>query len=656
MRLRTLAAYSLLLAPLLICERGEAAVDRPALSEAAGYYRLGSAIKALETCLKALDKDPFDRDLYAYALEILPDSPSKYSAALRRITEKASANKTDEYIYYLGFCKLFRGAGQRPQALSNCKKARALEPTSWPVYRELGLTYSANGDGDRAVEILAQGVELFPDNYKAYYYLAAEYDRLNDDAAALKNYQKSLILIETTEDPDAQVYSSRIRGKIKMLAAKPVPRKQAKPVKPAAPKKLSEACAKEADDLKKSGDTTGVEKKLAACESLAPHNPQIKIDRAEHLLRLGKYEEAAGEYQRAAALFGVKDPMAAFCHLKTAQIYFKLNDIPASIRQYNTALEINKNDLNAMMGLAAAYEAKADLKTAGDLYARVLKAEPGNAKARERLDEINFNLLSSEQLLEELRARGAADGKKTSPSADDLKLLRAMRQAERNGAVDYLSSKTAYTKSFILEKQEQGYIRLTLTLTGFKSYQSYLTQDAISFLEKKGITLRDIFTLRDLKGRPFFEPGGRLTEEGAQAYRQALIGEKTWLMHYEAVPTPEEEKLTAEAEALVKNGFREISEPEYLWLMKVTDCPDNVLRSAPCNIKLLKTQRSLKYFLCYSPPPLCSDAAGKLATYIERYRAGDTEISELTRSTAFFGTGGVKKKRFCDQGKIWTGE
>ena len=48
--------------------------------------------------------------------------------------------------------------------------------------------------------------------------------------------------------------------------------------------------------------------------------------------------------------------------------------------------------------------------------------------------------------------------------------------------------------------------------------------------------------------------------------------------------------------------------------------------------------------------------AATLTTYIERYRAGDTQVSELTGSTAFFGTGGVAKKRFCYQGKIWYGK
>jgi tetratricopeptide (TPR) repeat protein len=348
--------------------------------------------------------------------------------------------------------------------------------------------------------------------------------------------------------------------------------------------------------------------------------------------------------------------MTAFCHVKTAQAYFKLDNPAKAVQYYTKALEINKTDLNALMGLAAACDARNDFKTAGDLYTRVLKAEPGNAKARERLEEINYSRLSSSQTLEELRERGAADNKNPSPSPEDLKLLSAIRLAERNGAVDYLRSKSALTGGLILEKQEQDHVKLLLTLAGYRTFQGYMTRDAISLFEKKGISLRDIFTLRDLKGRPVFDPGGRLTEEGMKTYSQARTGEKTWLMHYEAVPTPEEEKLTAEAVKLIASGFREISEGEYLWLMKVTDCPDDVLKAEPCGIRSLKMQKTVKYFLCYLSPPRCSNEAVILATYVERFRAGDTEISELTGSTAFFGTGGIAKKRFCYQGKIWGGE
>ncbi|OGS07878.1 MAG: hypothetical protein A2270_02380 [Elusimicrobia bacterium RIFOXYA12_FULL_51_18] len=664
------SALIVLSVPLNGLSAGESAAQR----EAAGYYEAGRTSKALETCIAALKRDPPDEGLYAYALEILPEGPSKYAGPLRDIAAKASALKPESYIYYLGLCKLTRGAGQPAEALSNCKKARALDPTSLAVYRELGLTYSRNGDNDRALETLTQGVDLSSGNYKAYYYLAAEYERRKEFPAALKNYRKALALLKTGENADRRTYSKLIRGRINIcsgaitkatghrtpnrLTNQPADNPAAGKSAVAAPEKLFEICMKEAEDLKKADDPVDMEKKLSACAALAPRNPQPITERAGFLIRLGKYEEAAVQYRKAAGLFPGNDPMAAFCHIKTAQTYSKLNDIPKTILHYEKALEINKNDLNALMGLAAVTEARADFKAAGALYIRVLKAEPSNAKARERLDEINFNLLSDSQRLEELRGRRGADEKKTAFSAEDLKLLKAIHRAERNGAVDYLKARTSYTKGLIMEKKEQDHIKLMLTLAGFKSYQNYQTRDAVSFFEKKAINLRDVFTLRDLNGTPFFAPGGRLTIEGMESYWAAQqSGNKTWLLPYETVSrSPEDDTLNAQTEEFLKNGFKEISEPEYFWLMKVTSCPDEVLQTPPCGVKLLKTSKTRKYFLCYSQTAPCfTQAAQILAGYVERYRANNTWIPENTGASAFFGSGGGEQHRFCHKGKIWTG-
>ena len=586
--------------------------ENPALREAAKYYELGRTTEALEACISALKKDPADESLYAYALEILPEGPSRYHGPLLAIIDKAAALKTGAYIYPLGRCKLARGAGQAAAALLNCKKARELDPTAWPVYRELGLTYSSLGDGARAAETLTQGAELYPGSYKAYYCLANEYEKQKNTEAALKNYRKALELLRTSGNAGPHAQTALIRDKIERLAADT--RSKTAPKNPGAP------------DPKPRTPDSAPKELFTAC-------------------------------MKAAELPGKTGPMAAFCYLKAGQTYFKLHDLPKAILYYGKALETNGNDLNAMLGLAAAYETGGELKKAETMYARVLKAEPANAKARERLDEISSAFLSDSQLLDELRGRGAPDDKKPVPSPEDVKLLKAIRLAERNGAVDYLRAKTSYTKGSIVEKQEPDHVRLMLTLAGFKNYQSYLTRDAVSFFEKKNISLRDIFTLRDLAGRPLFDKGGRLTQEGMQAYWNGGTGVKSWLMRYETVSkSPEDDKFNAQIAELLKNGFMEISEPEYLWLIKATDCPEDVLQTPPCGIKMLASSKLRKYFLCHSETALCYTAEARiLSVYVARYRSGNDWVPETGGTTAFFGTGGGEKRRFCHNGKIWNG-
>ena len=200
-------------------------------------------------------------------------------------------------------------------------------------------------------------------------------------------------------------------------------------------------------------------------------------------------------------------------------------------------------------------------------------------------------------------------------------------------------------------------MKLMLTLAGFKNYQTYQSRDAVRFFEKKAINLRDVFALRYLQGRPVFATGGKLTPEGMETYWNAQNGEKSWLMPYENPRTPEEDQVTAAAQDLMKKGFREISEPEYLWLMKVTTCPDDILRAEPCNIKVLKAPKTVKYFLCFENVSTCfTKENGILATYILKSRAGEKDVEPAATHSAFFGSGGSEKRRFCHNGKIWNGE
>ncbi|MBI4803441.1 MAG: tetratricopeptide repeat protein [Elusimicrobia bacterium] len=645
------------------------------LDNAVRAYEEGLAATALELCLEGLDKNPADRKLYLYAVEILPEGRSKHAAPLHAITARApQAWGAGDYIYPLGLCKIYRNSDQVPEALANCKKAMELEPTAWPVYRELGLTYSKNGNSKKAVETLSQGVELSSDNYKAYYYLAAEYEKASDQPRALKNYHKALKLVKKAAGFDAQAHSAAIRGKIKRFSAK----KNQKPA-PQAPKKAAarpgvtfDACVSDAQESERKNDLAAAEKKLAACAGMMPRNARVRYDRANLLARLGRHEPAAGEYQRAAALFGKKSAqalpgdsdqiMTASCHIKTAQAWSKLGDQAKTGVYYQKALEINKNDLNALLGLAGAYEAKADLAGAAALYGRILKIEPSNAKAKERLDGINFDLLSKAEILSELKERKAVDAAKAELSEEDLDTVKIMRQAEKRGAIEYLKSRMFLMNGLTVAGQAPGGVKLLLTLAGFKAYQGCLTRDAVGFFEKKGITLRDVFLLKDLKGKPIFDPAGKLTLDGMAAYWEAQAGTKSWLTPYETAAAILEaasgkDRENPETEQALKDGYKEIFEPEFLWLLRATDCPVETLTEKPGEIlKLIKTPKQQRYFLCSAQGALCAmKGTAKLAIYIENYRRGDTHIPG-TKGTAFFGAKAAQGRRFCHNGKIWLGE
>ncbi|MCX5786470.1 MAG: tetratricopeptide repeat protein [Elusimicrobia bacterium] len=668
----------------------EVPFQRPLAHKAAPLKRAkelqaaGPSDSALDTAIAALKKNPSDKDLYLHTLELLPETPvkagpqqagvTKQTMAFKIITFQVLEKDKDYYGYYLGLCKIHRNGGETQAALSNCRKAMELDATPYPVYREFGLTWAKAGNKSKAEEMLSQGVELSSDNCKAYLSRAAVREQFGETKTALADYIKALALLKKNKSAGQGLDTAFINAKIKKLSQPAPGRKIAGSQKPQAVSAPpsgqqvrtvrvsaadAEKCARTFRSELAAGNLEAAERSSGACLKLTPSDPELCKDRAGLLIRLGHYEDAVKEYNRAAELYK-NSPMAAFCLVKKAETLIKLGREADAEKAYVTALKTSPADLTALNGLAGIFETRGDLKSASGVYEKILSAEPGNARARSRLAEIEAGLTLPEQALAALKERQAVDLKKTSPAPEDLKLFKDITVAERNGAVDYLKMKNHALNGLVLEKQSGKGPKLFLTGAGYRLYLSYLSRDAVAFFEAQPMTLRDVFALRDNSGAPLFDKAGKLTAEGDAALRLAKSGKKSWLLIYEAVPaSPQAEKTNKEIEAALKEGYREISEPEYLWLAKATTCPEETLTEEPTVImKIIKMPTYRRYFLCSIPDTsLCSmKGTTKLAIYIENYRRGDTHIPEGETSTAFFGSGAIKQRHFCEKGKIWMGD
>ena len=619
----------------------------------------GSEARALEIAFSGLGRRPVDRELFLYAVELLPEGPSANAAALDAAARAMLKTNGEDYAWYLGLCKALRCASRAQEAVANCKKALELDPTVYPVYRELGLTYAATGSPRKAAETLEQGVEISSSDYKAYYTLAKVLETRGDPGRAAPYYTRGLALARRGRDLEAGYYAALMKAGLKRTER----RKEKAPAKPRparakAAKETAAACREKfkAEFLK---DNLGAALLQSdACLQLAPADPGLAAERAPLMVRLGKYEDGVKEYMRAAGLYAGNGPMAAYCRIKAAETWLKLGDSAKAADQYRMALAANPGDLNALKGLAAALEARSDLNGALEIYTTILKLDPANDKARTRKEELEAGLLTGDQMLQEMRLRGAVDPAKTALQPEDIKLFKAIKAAELGGAIDYLKERAPSAKGFTVRRKGSDGPRLALTAAGYRAYIFHATKDAVKAFEARGIGLREIFKLRDLGGAPVFDAAGRLTPEGDEARRKAAAGEKTWLLPYEPVPqSPQAVKTVREIEEAKTNGYAEIEEPEYLWLLKATDCPEDVMQDAPVKLLIFNDGMRRRYLLCWVETGLCMNGVNnKLPSYIARYRNGDTDISDSKTSTAFFGTGGVKKMRFCEKGRIWTGD
>lgn len=253
------------------------------------------------------------------------------------------------------------------------------------------------------------------------------------------------------------------------------------------------------------------------------------------------------------------------------------------------------------------------------------------------------------EVLRELKFRNAVPDTREKAGAADYAALEAMEKAEEGGAFDFLAKKRKNIPT-VFYKEKDG--RRLLTLQGFQDYRTRLTREAMQFFQNKKLTWPEILGLRDLKGVAAVGELNQLSYAGMQMYRDAAGGEKSWLLPGEGLPyknmSPEDKRCAK----LLKGGFMEISQPEYLWLLKTTRCSEETLHTDYDILTVQYKNISNRYFIKPPPPGMHNI----IFSYIVKYREGNTgEAGE--NSTAFFGTGGIVARHLCtSDGKTWRGD
>ncbi|OGS13746.1 MAG: hypothetical protein A2234_08615 [Elusimicrobia bacterium RIFOXYA2_FULL_58_8] len=640
-------------AALLVLVLSRPAIAGKELTAAREAAALGSEARALDIAMRGLKQAPQDRELFLYALELLPETGSRHAAALAALAREKLEKESGDYAWHLGVCKTVRVAGNAGKAAASCRRALELEPIVYATYREMGLTLAATGNPVKAAEVFERGTGIAPSDYRAHYHLAKALENSGNIPGAHKAYGTALELAGQTRSLDARYHTALISAGLKRLGRKmPEPRAPA-PEPPAKANRYSKCLEKFRGEVRKDNLLSAVEIS-AACRKLVPDEPQLAAELAPLLVRLGQYEQGVKEYERAALLNSATKTTAALLHAKAAETWLKLDDLANAVSQYRLAVTANPADAKSLQGLAGALETRSDLKGALEAYAGILKLEPSNNHARTRLEEIKTDLMTTAQIMEELRLRRAIEENRLSPQPDDIALFKAIRAAETSGGVDYVRGKVHSSKGLYLERATPEGTKVVLTNAGYTTYLFHATRDAISFFERQQIGLREIFKLRDSMGEPLFDAAGRLTPEGLAAWRKGLSGTKTWLLPYEAVAaSPKAVQANKDMAEAQKKGYREISEPEYLWLLRATECPEDVMTGKILLMRVINDGARVRYMICSVTNAACMNPLNAtLPAAIENYRDGKTDLS----SSGFFGTGAVKKHRVCVDGRVWGAE
>ncbi len=569
------------------------------------------------------------------------------------ITICSDMAKSEKWVGYLCLCRINTLKKNFSTAQAACFKAKEKNPFSPHIYTEIANLYISMGKNDEALTESEFALNLSTGDFNANF-ISAKLLETKKPEVALKLYKRALETAEKSNSIYVFGKKSLIEERIKNLE---------KEIKSLEKKKKETEYSNCVSRYKAEKDKEKALQTLERCLKLNKTNdPVLNFEYIELLYSNSRY----GETIKNKSLIienNLKEGQKERFYFILADSYEKTGDIKKALTYYSKIYQTT-NDPKILKKYAEALEKDNNKIIAVEVYSKLYSIAP-NKNLYEKIETLKLESMSSEEILSDMKSRGFIEKEKVVLSPEDKKLYYSVRLSERKGAVEWVNSSYPGYANITLKNSKGEYV---LMRDGYNLYLKYVSQQAIKHLQKNKVIPNFLFKLRDENGDMIFDQKGRLTYEGLKAYYKAVeTNQKTWYYSTE-VPKKDlelktsyenkekKEKALQEEKKLAKAGYEEIAETEYLWLMKVTTCPEEVLLNPPCNLKKLDYGDSVKYFICSKNEISCGSTPMTLFSYIVSYRAGNTDVIDTKQSTAFFGTGAVKKHRFCEDGKIWTGK
>ena len=247
-------------------------------------------------------------------------------------------------------------------------------------------------------------------------------------------------------------------------------------------------------------------KTFTQCLTLDPHNEDTLLSLGGVSLQQEELEQARGYFLEALKEMKRTSPYLSYTYSMLGDIALKQKQNKAALAYYNRSLSFNEAYTNSLVGKGVVLEEEGDKKQAAQVYKTALSVEPLNVVARKHLIALEPVYFSDEEMLEALKQRYAVAPDKENLDEEDRTLFLNIHATEQRGGVAYLKDKYPKVPAEYIATLFEGtsFSREVLTLSGYETVQKRLGQDAINLFERTGISIKDIFELRDLKGNKLF--------------------------------------------------------------------------------------------------------------------------------------------------------
>ncbi len=562
------------------------------------------------------------------------------------ISECLKLTSQDRFAGYLCLCRINKLNAKIDLAVISCSKAKEKNPFSPYPHIEFADIYLSKNKKDIAKTEIEFALNIDSQNFHTNLKAGEIFESINQNKA-LEYYIRASDLLKTSNEIYIIGKKNFIENKIKKL------KEELKKRKIEEKENRYLQCI---SSYKKEKDTSLALEKIEMCMKMKEqHSQSIYVDYIKLLYENGKYSEVV----KNTSL--LKNPDTEIIKI-IADSFYKTEDYSNAVKYYKKIIKDDTYDFELLSKYATALEKTKDILSAIEIYTKMNNLKPSK-KFEDKIDELKIASMSDKDILNELKIRGFVEKEKVVLLPPEKKLFLTIKLAERNGAIKYLSEKYSGYANIILTNP-QNPTEIKITSQGYNLYMKYVSQKFIKEIGKTASDPRDIFIVKDKDSNPIFEKNGILSYEGLRCYYEyEKTKTKNWFFPNEIPPTQSASSyldtqknsiFQSTKKKLEKLGYEEITESEYLWLLKATNCPEDVLENPPCNIKKIDSGNGMKYFMCMKEG-LCNDIQIKLALYIASYRNGNTDIPQ-GKATPFFGSNPTPKKHFCEDGKIWQGD
>ncbi|MBO7190598.1 MAG: tetratricopeptide repeat protein [Elusimicrobiaceae bacterium] len=343
------------------------------------------------------------------------------------------------------------------------------------------------------------------------------------------------------------------------------------------------------------------------CVKLAPSDAETQLSLAGVLLTLEDLDGAEQAFRAALSVMTRTSPYLSYTYSMLGDIALKRQQNDEAFVWYTKSLESNAANVNSLVGKGVIVEYQGDKKGAAEFYRSALAVEPLNLIARQRLVNLEPDYFSDEEILDALKQRYAISPKTTELTDEMRQTFVNIHRAEQRRGVNYLKKKYPKVPADFLVTINKGtdFERELLTKDGYDALQKHIGQDAIGVFQKAGVPVKDVFSLRDMKGNKIFKADSTLTDSGFFVYTEALQNRKAFLLPDESV-APSKETLAQIArveEELKKAGYVEISRKELKFLEKETKCSEETLRKELGVYALPVNKKTRRYFIIAQQTP-----------------------------------------------------